>query len=457
MIDTLNQTKAGRKSERAEIMSAVPNGENGEISLRAFSRAAHPAWLQSIVDDAGTKLDGELRFPTSDDEEWRFTNMSAIRQLPVHPARQRNVELTQEEIAPFVFDLDWYRLVFVDGYFCASLSVLPGERADLQVRPLSVQLKSDARILEGKLVHAGSTAPNFFTALNAAFFQEGAFVSIAAGKTADKPVHLLFIGTAQEEGATIQPRNLILGGAGSELKIIESYVSFSDAARLTNTVTEVFIDADARVDHCKLQQESERAYHVGTTLGVQGKGSHWTSHSIATGGRIARNQIETVFRAERSECILNGLYLAHGEQLIDHHTVVDHAKPLCESHEFYHGILADRARGVFNGKIFVRQDAQKTNAKQTNRNLLLSDTAMVDTKPQLEIYADDVKCTHGATVGQLNEDSIFYLRSRGIGLEKARRMLVEAFASDVVGRITLEPVRAKLEELLAARFEQLKV
>ncbi|HZM05528.1 MAG TPA: Fe-S cluster assembly protein SufD, partial [Candidatus Saccharimonadales bacterium] len=211
------------------------------------------------------------------------------------------------------------------------------------------------------------------------------------------------------------------------------------------------------VEHCKLQQESERAFHIATIQGVQAKASHWASHSIATGGRIARNQIQTLFSAEGSECILNGLYLGHGEQLIDHHTVVDHAQARCESHEFYHGILTDRARGVFNGKIFVRQDAQKTNAKQTNRNLLLSDSAMIDTKPQLEIYADDVKCTHGATVGQLNEDEIFYLRSRGIGLEKARRMLVEAFASNVVERISLAPVRVKLEEVLAARFEQFKV
>jgi Fe-S cluster assembly protein SufD len=208
------------------------------------------------------------------------------------------------------------------------------------------------------------------------------------------------------------------------------------------------------VEHGKVQQESGRAFHIATIQAVQAKDSRWTSHSIATGARLARNQIQTLLNAEGAAAILNGLYLGDAEQLIDHHTVVDHAKAHCESHEFYHGILADRAHGVFNGKIFVRQDAQKTNAKQTNRNLLLSDNATIDTKPQLEIFADDVKCTHGATVGQLSEEAVFYLRSRGIGAEHARRMLIQAFASDVIERIGIGPVRAQLEEMLAERFDR---
>jgi len=457
MIDTLKQAKAERKEERAKIIPSTSDGGKICAALRAFSsHEASPAWLHSIRETARACA-AEIGFPTLDQEEWRFTNMAPVLQLPLHPVKQRKTELTHQEIAPFLFDLDCYRLVFVDGYFCASLSVLPGAGNDLQLGNLRARLENNSSELEQHLTRSTHSSANFFTAFNTAFFQDGAFVSIKAGKTADRPVHLLFIGAATEEGATAQPRNLILAGRGSEIKVVESYVSLSDAARVTNAVTELFLEADARVEHCKLQQESERAFHIATIQGVQAKASHWASHSIATGGRIARNQIQTLFSAEGSECILNGLYLGHGEQLIDHHTVVDHAQARCESHEFYHGILTDRARGVFNGKIFVRQDAQKTNAKQTNRNLLLSDSAMIDTKPQLEIYADDVKCTHGATVGQLNEDEIFYLRSRGIGLEKARRMLVEAFASNVVERISLAPVRVKLEEVLAARFEQFKV
>ena len=243
---------------------------------------------------------------------------------------------------------------------------------------------------------------------------------------------MLFIGASEQAGATALPRNLILAQRGARLKVIESYVSLSDAARVTNTVTELALEEGAEVEHCKVQQESGRAFHIATIQAMQAKDSRWTSHSIATGLRLARNQIQTLLNAEGAEAILNGLYLGDAEQLIDHHTVVDHARAHCESHEFYHGILAGRAHGVFNGKIFVRQDAQKTNAKQTNRNLLLSDNAVIDTKPQLEIFADDVKCTHGAVVGQLSDEAVFYLRSRGIGVEHARRMLIQAFASDVI-------------------------
>src|SRR5208282_4550994 len=231
------------------------------------------------------------------------------------------------------------------------------------------------------------------------------------------------------------------------------HVSLSDAARVTNTVTELVIGSEAHVEHCKVQQEGARVFHIAAVRAAQEKDSRWTSHSIATGSRLARNQIQTLFNGQGGEAILNGLFMGDAEQLLDHHTVVDHAQPHCESHEFYHGVLAGRSHGVFNGKIFVRKDAQKTNAKQTNRNLLLSDSAVVDTKPQLEIFADDVKCTHGATIGQLNEESIFYLQSRGIGAEQARQMLVEAFAGGVIDRIGIEEVRAALELTLAERFQ----
>ncbi len=207
------------------------------------------------------------------------------------------------------------------------------------------------------------------------------------------------------------------------------------------------------MEHCRLQNENGRAFHIATVQAVQERDSHWISHSIATGARIARNQVQTRLEGEGAEAILNGLYLGRDEQLIDHHTVVDHARPHCESHEFFHGILADRSHGVFNGKIFVRQDAQKTNAKQTNRNLVLSENAIIDTKPQLEIFADDVKCTHGATVGQLNDEALFYLRSRGIGAAQARRMLIRAFAEDVVERITIAAARERLDQLLTERFD----
>jgi Fe-S cluster assembly protein SufD len=410
-----------------------------------------PHWLRTIRGAARVSA-GQLGFPTVQHEEWRFTNMAPILQLPLHPAEKLKEPLTSEDIAPFILGLDAYRLVFVDGHFCANLSSLPEPGNDLQLGNLMGELARHRPEVEEHLTLYADTNANFFTALNTAFFQDGAFVFLAAGRTADKPVHLLFVGASEQPGATSLSRNLILAQRGACLKVVESHISLSDAPRVTDTVTELILGPEAQVEHCKVQQESARAFHVATIQASQGRDSQWTSHSIAAGARVARNQIQTVLAAEGAGAILNGLYLGDAEQLIDHHTVVDHAKPHCESHEFYHGILADRAHGVFNGKIFVRQDAQKTNAKQTNRNLLLSDDAMIDTKPQLEILADDVKCTHGATVGQLNDEAIFYLRSRGIGLEQARRMLIRAFANDVIERIGIEPVRTRLEQMLEQRF-----
>ncbi len=450
MIDTLKQPKASPTTERATAPTAS-DAERVKSALAAFAAAdsdGHPAWLKSIRNSARAQA-AQLGFPNTKQEEWKFTNMAPVLQLPLHPAKKAGAKISRPDIERFTFGLDCYRLVFVDGHFCADLSSLPAAGNDLQLG----SLKANSPEIEKHLTRHADTGANFFTALNTAFFQDGAFVSIAEGKTADKPVHLLFIGASEQPGATALPRSLIVAHRGAKVKVIESHVSVADAARVTNAVTELVLGPEAQVEHCKLQQESERAFHIATIQAVQARDSRWISHSIAIGARVARNQIQTLFDDERAVAILNGLYLGKAEQLIDHHTVVDHAKPHCESHEFYHGILADRAHGVFNGKIFVRQDAQKTNAKQTNRNLLLSDSAVIDTKPQLEIYADDVKCTHGAAIGQLSDEAIFYLRARGIGEELARRMLIQAFASDVVERIGIEPVRAELEEMLVKRFE----
>jgi Fe-S cluster assembly protein SufD len=458
MMDTLKQRKASPVPERAGIVPSGSDEERVQLALAAFARAdagGFPPWLRAIRDAARARA-ARIGFPTTRQEEWKFTNMAPVLQLPLHPAAKTGSTLTRQDIARFTFGLDCHRLVFVDGHFCADLCALPGEGNDLQLGNLPGQWKINSPEVEKHLARHADAGANFFTALNTAFFQDGAFVSIAAGKTADKPVHLLFIGASDQAGATALPRSLIVAHRGGKVKVIESHVSLTDAARVTNAVTELALGPEAHVEHCKVQQESERAFHIATIQAVQAKDSRWISHSIATGARLARNQVQTLFDAEGAGAILNGLYLGHAEQLIDHHTVVDHARPHCESHEFYHGILADRAHGVFNGKIFVRQDAQKTNAKQTNRNLLLSDSAVIDTKPQLEIFADDVKCTHGAAIGQLSDEAIFYLRARGIGAEHARRMLIQAFASDVVERIGIEPVRAQLEQMLVARFEPAK-
>lgn len=424
-------------------------------ALAAFALgdpAPAPDWLKERRHTA-LALAAQQGFPTTKDEEWRFTRLTALLQQPLHSAKPPARRLTAADIAPFIFGLECHRIVFVDGHFCAEISSLPAPGGELQIGSLRAALAASAPELEAHLTRVATDETAVFTALNTAFFHDGALVYAAPGKVITRPVHLLFIATASEAGATVHVRNLIVAGARSEMKILETYVSLGEAAHFTNTVTGLVLGAESRVDHCKIQEENKRAFHIATVQAQQDKGSHWTSHSISIGARLARHQVQTLFQGERGQCILNGLYLGQGEQLTDHHTVVDHAKPRCESHEYYHGILSGRAHGVFNGKIFVRQDAQKTNAKQNNRNLLLSDDAVIDTKPQLEIFADDVKCTHGATVGQMDEEAIFYLRSRGIGLEHARQIMVRAFASDVVERIPLEPVRAHLDLLLSHRFQ----
>jgi Fe-S cluster assembly protein SufD len=423
--------------------------------LAAFRDAAPdsaPAWLKSRRMAALARA-VELGLPTAKDEEWRFTSIAPLLELPLHHARRPARRLAAAEIAPFTFGLEACRLVFVDGWFCAELSSLPPPDGDLQACSLRAALAGNAPELEPRLARIANDGAPVFTALNTAFFRDGALVCAAPGKTIAQPVHLLFIAASGEAGASAHVRNLIVAGARSEVKILETFASLSGAPHFTNTVTELALGAESRVDHCKIQDENPRAIHIAAVQAQQERGSHWSSHSVSTGAQLARHQIQTVFNGENGFCLLNGLYLAQGGQLADYHTVVDHARPRCESHEFYHGILSGSARGVFNGKIFVRQDAQKTNAKQTNRNLLLSDDAVIDTKPQLEIFADDVKCTHGATVGQMDEEAVFYLRSRGIGLDQARQIMIRAFASDVVNRIPLEPVRARLNLMLTERFK----
>ena len=275
-----------------------------------------------------------------------------------------------------------------------------------------------------------------------------------AGRRVEAPIHLLFISTAKEAGATAHPRNLIIAEKASQVTVLESYVSIADAAYFTNAVTELVLGEGAAVEHVKFQDESRNAFHMAAVHAQLGRGCNLISHSIATGARLSRNNIRTALAGEGVECILNGLYLTRGDQLADHHMVVEHAQPHCNSHEYYNGILDGRSKGVFHGRILVRPAAQKTDAKQTNKNLLLSEDATVDTKPQLEIYADDVKCTHGATIGQLNEESIFYLRARGIGAETARRMLIHAFAGEIIERIRHAPAREELDKLVWERLEQ---
>ena len=422
--------------------------ENFEQRVEAKS----PAWLNSLR-RAGNAHFAELGFPTTEDEEWRFTNVRAIAELQPQAAPS-NARLSKADIAKFDYnELRARRLVFVDGRYHPELSE-PGTAAGVSVLNLATAIQADESLLTQHLGRYARYDDNAFAALNTSMIEDGAVIRVSKGHVEKEPIFLLFISTGRIAGAVANPRILVVAHERSEAKVIEKYVTLGDQPHLTNVVTELLLDESARVEHCKLQDESLNAFHIATIQGYQKRNSHLLTHSISLGGAITRNNVIPVLDAEGCECIMNGLYLGRDTQLVDHHTAIHHAKPNCNSHEFYHGILDGKSQGVFNGKIFVRPDAQKTDAKQTNRNLLLSDEATIHTKPQLEIFADDVKCTHGATVGQLEDEHIFYLRARGIGLDMARKMLVHAFASDIVNRITIEEIRAELDDLFFERFER---
>lgn len=414
--------------------------------------AKSPGWLMSLR-RAGNAHFAELGFPTTEHEEWRFTNVRAIAEMdPQTPSA--NTRVTAKEIEKFTFGgLESQRLVFVDGKFHPELSNA-GKIDGVSVLSLEAAVQADENVLSHYLGRFARYDDNAFAALNTSMIENGAVIVISAKQVVKAPIFLLFVSTGRVAGAVTNPRILVVAQERSEAKVIEKYVSLGDESHLTNVVTELILEESARLEHCKIQDESLQAFHVATIASHQKRNSHLLTHSISLGAGIARNNVTPVLDAEGCECTMNGLYLGRDTQLVDHHTAIHHAKPNCNSHEFYHGILDNKSQGVFNGKIFVRPDAQKTDAKQTNRNLLLSDEATVNTKPQLEIFADDVKCTHGATVGQLEDEHIFYLRARGIGLENARRMLVHAFASDIVNRISIEAIRNELDDLFYERFER---
>jgi Fe-S cluster assembly protein SufD len=325
--------------------------------------------------------------------------------------------------------------------------------AGAKVSSLAAALASDSAFVEKQLGRCALTGNNSFAALNQAFFLDGGFVHVPAGVSIAEPIQFIFVSTAKQGGETIQPRNLIVAEANSKATVIESYISADTTAYFTNAVTEIVAGDNAALEYVKFQDESADAFHLATIAGELGRASNVKIHSFALGAKLSRNNIRANLAGEGLECILNGLYLTRGEQLADHHMVVEHAQPHCASHEYFNGILDDKSKGVFHGRIFVRPIAQKTDAKQTNKNLLLSDDATVDTRPQLEIYADDVKCTHGATVGQLNDESIFYLRSRGIGKDTARRMLIHAFAGEIIARVKCDPIREELDKIVWERLE----
>src|SRR2546425_269993 len=429
----------------------VPGAKEWERYLADFAQVASngttpaPPWTRELRRSALDRFTA-LGFPTTKHEEWKYTNVAPIARSRFERAESTRNGLTAERLALFTFgEQGGTRLVFVDGRYAPALSALPDLSDGMTAGSLAGVLTADPTALEPHLARYAACQDHAFVALNTACMEDGAFVSVPAGTAVPKPIHLLFVTTAPEKSTVSHPRNLILMGGGSRAMIVESYVGLGPASYFTNAVTEIVIGESAVLTHDKLVEETDVAFHIATTQAQLDRSAVFTSRAITLSGALVRNDTNAVLAGEGGDCTLDGLYLLHGSQHADNHTRIDHEKPHCSSRELYKGILAGRSKGVFNGKIYVHQDAQKTDAKQTNKNLLMSEDAVINTKPQLEINADDVKCNHGATIGQLDPAVLFYLRSRGIGHLQARNLLINAFGSEIIEGIAVKPLHCRLD------------
>ncbi|HWH51799.1 MAG TPA: Fe-S cluster assembly protein SufD [Gemmatimonadaceae bacterium] len=440
------------------MSTSVAPGTSAESYVGAFdelsSGAAAPAspdWVHAKRRAALERF-ASLGFPTTKNEDWHYTSVSPIAEHDFTLLSSPSGEIARADLAPFTFGAaDWHTIVFVNGRYARELSDCDTLPAGVRLLDLATAWTTapDAAQRIGTLV---STETQPFTALNAAFMLDGAVVEIAADVKVERPIHLLFVVDANAAKGMMHPRNVIIAGRHSEATVVESYVSTTDAVYFTNAVTEAFVADGATLRHYKMQREGRRAFHVSTTEARQGRDSHFVSFSFGTGGSLSRSNVYTTLAGAGCGATLNGLYMLDGEQHGDHQTQIIHAEPNCFSRELYKGVLDGRSHGVFNGKVYVHPIAQKTDGKQTNNTLLLSDTAQIDTKPQLEIFADDVKCTHGATVGQIDRTALFYLESRGLSATVARRLLTYAFAADVLETIEVGEVRETLEQTALERF-----
>lgn len=410
------------------------------------------SWLSSLR-KSGMEVFAELGFPTTRQEAWRFTNVGPPAQVPFRLAQPGNsVAHLRHGLGEALIPGVAARLVFVNGHFNPDLSSI--DRLPEGVAATSVQklLSKGNSALEEHLGRYADAANEPFVALNTAFLQDGAFVHVKQGVVLERPIYLVYVRGAGAEKTATYPRTLVLVERGAQALVVESHLGLTEEAYFTDAVTELVAGEDASIEHLKIQEESELGFYVSNVAAHQGRSSRLLSHSVSLGAQLARHDIRSVLAGEGAECTLNGLYEARGRQHVDHHTTLDHAMPHCASREYYRGILDGKSSGVFSGAIIVRKDAQKTDAIQSNKNLLLSEEATINTKPELQILADDVRCTHGATVGQLDPDAVFYLRTRGIGFEAARHLLTRAFANDVIGRIRFAPARERLERVLLSRL-----
>ncbi|HET9180618.1 MAG TPA: Fe-S cluster assembly protein SufD [Candidatus Angelobacter sp.] len=422
-----------------------------EHYLEAFDKlertSDHPSWLRKLRQEAFARF-AETGFPTTHDEDWRFTNVNAIANAQFVPAP--SAKINAADLEPFRTSDFACQLVFINGHFAGGLSRIPMLPKGTKLASLAEALTTDPGTMEQHLGGYLNFKRDAFAALNTAFMEDGAYIYVPRGTVVEQPVHVLYVSVAGEKPAIEHPRNLIVVEENSQVTIVEDYVSLDDggAPSFSNTATELIARENAVVSHYMVVRPAQDAFNVSTLRLQQGRSTNTATHSLLLSGALVRNNVHPVLAGEGAECLINGLFMASGRQHMDNYMLVEHASPHCNSRQFYNGILNGQSHGVFHGRIIVHKDAQKTDAKQTNRNLLLSDEAQIDTKPQLEIYADDVKCTHGATIGQVEENALFYLRSRGLDEASAKNLLLLAFANECLDRMNSEQVRNHLKQMV---------
>ena len=413
-----------------------------------------PALIRAARTEGATQF-AALGLPTTKNEDWHYTSVSSLAEVPFTPMTGALDGVTTETLAPYRFATDWPTLVFVNGQYQPSLSQVDTLPEGIRVLPLGEAVEALGDTVTRVLHSAAPATRDGFTALNAAFLGEGAVVHVAKEMVVDTPVHLLFVTTDAGAHGMQHPRVLMLAERHSRATVVESWVGLTAQPYLTNAVAEVLVEDGATLTHLKVQQEGLGAFHVGTIEAKQGRDSHYVSFCFTTGGALSRSNISTLLGGAGCGTTLNGLTMLGGTQHGDVQTRIEHAEPQCFSRELYKSVLDERSHGVFNGKVYVHPIAQQTDGKQTNNTLLLSPTAQIDAKPQLEIFADDVKCTHGATVGQIDRTALFYMKSRGVDAETARQLLTYAFAAEVLETIEHEAVRDALELATLHRFTAL--
>ena len=408
-----------------------------------------PQWLTPMRRSAMASF-GRLGFPTPALEDWHYTSLSSIADVPYTIGGAAS-STTVADLTAYMINADWPTIVLLNGSYSPSLSSLDTLAAGVRVMDLITAMREQPALVQQ---HLGSVAvsEHAMTALNTGLMQDGVVVFVPANVVSDTPIHVLHVSDSAAAGSATFPRTLIVAERSAMVTVLESFVGLADVAYFTNHVAEVVVGENATVNHTKIQRESEQATHVSMTEVHQARDSHYVNFSMAVGSSLSRTNVYTVLDGENCGATLNGLYLGKGSQHTDHQTRIEHAQPNCFSRELYKGVLDGSSHAVFNGKVYVHAIAQKTDGKQSNHTLLLSPNAKIDTKPQLEIFADDVKCTHGATVGRMDEAGLFYMKSRGVPSETARRLLTYAFAADVIETIANDTVKHALEQLTLERY-----